>query len=273
MTPREAFARMAEGGELARFYRSFGMAFSSGLTMTAALDLFTTEANEPAVRERATVLRESIARGGTLGDGAKLKPFFELEEALLRLGEESGGLDAAMAGLAAFFEADHRLAISIKAKLTKPFITMVAGCFIPPLPLLVRYGTGAYLATALPLLAVGLLASGFLMWSLFSFIRGQPRYAVARMLWALAIAIEAGLPIQRAVRLSAAALGPCATSRRMLQVPASSWQGRPLSETLAAVCQLPPTARAMLQTMERTGNASNTLRWLAKNYEEGTLSV
>lgn len=264
---------MAEGGELARFYRSFGMAFSSGLTMTAALDLFTTAENEPAVRARAAQLREAVGRGQTLADGAKGPAFLELEGALLRLGEESGGFAAALDGLSRFFEADHRIALAIKQAMTKPLITMIAGCFILPLPLLARYGADAYFWAVVPALALGLLASGVTLWSLFTFTRGQPRYAIARLLWALAIAIEAGLPIERAVRLAAAALGPCATARRMLAVPAANWQGRPLSETLPAVCRLPQTARTMLMTLERTGDASNTLRWLAKNYEEGTLAV
>ena len=273
LSPGEALRRMSEGGEIARFYRTFGMTISSGLTLSRALELLTAPEYERASRERAAVLRAAIGRGGTLADGAKEPPFMEIEEALLRLGEEGGSFNAATDALARFFEADHRLALAIKKGMARPFITMLAACFILPFPLLARYGLSAYCATALPMLALGLLSSGLTMWSIFMFLRGQPRYAVARMLWALATAIEAGLPIQRAVRLAAAALGPCTTARRMLQVPAASWEGRPLSETLPAVCRLPPTTRAILQTMERTGNVSTTLAWLAKNYEEGTFTA
>lgn len=263
---------MSEAGEVARFYRALGVTSAGGLPLRQALALLSTAESEPAGRARAGSLGAALARGGTLADGARGPPFTALEEALLRLGEETGCLDATLAGLAAFFEAEHRVARRVQARMVQPFVTGLAACFVLPAPLAVRFGAAAYLAAALPLFSLLLLKSGAAMWLLFTATRDKPRYAVGRLLWALATALEAGLPIQRAVQLAADALGPCATATALRAVPAASWQGRPLSETLPEVCRLPRTATVMIETMERTGDTVTTLRWLAKAFEEGTLA-
>lgn len=273
LNPREALQRLSEAAELSRFYRAFSAAYSSGLPLLQGLELLSSEEYERTTRQRATALRTSIARGGTLGEGARQGRFLALEEALLALGEQTGRLEVTLPALSRFFDADDRIARRIKASLAKPFITGLVACFVLPLPIAFQVSTTAYLATALPMFALLLLLSGTVLAARFTAARNQPRFAIARMLWALAIAIESGVSIDQAVRLAAAALGPCSTSRALLKVPATHWQGRPLSQTLGAVCRLPATAHAVVQTMERTGDTSSTLRWLAKAYEEGTIDA
>ncbi len=74
------------------------------------------------------------------------------------------------------------------------------------------------------------------------------------------------------MKLAAAALGPCSTAKKLLSVPDIEWQSRPLSENLGKTCDLPKSAIFAVQNMERTGNTTNTLRWMATAFEEGMLS-
>jgi type II secretory pathway component PulF len=258
------------GRDLAAFYRAFGAAWSAGLPATEALRVLAPARGGGVVGLRVKALRASLRAGETLAEGARQGPFLELERALLALGEETGRLGETVAALAAFFEADHRVALRIIRQVFPRLVTAFAGCFIVPAPLAFKVGLGAYAAASLSALGVTTFFSGALLWLLFERARSRPQYAVARLLWALALAIEAGLPLYRVVPLAAAALGPCTTARRLLAVPPGQWDGQPLS-TLADACQLPRSARAMLETMERTGDTTTTLRWAARAYEEGTL--
>lgn len=267
-----AFRRMGEAGELARFYGALGLSYSAGLPMTTTLASLCNPDAEETARRRAVPLREAIAAGGTLADGARAGGFLDLEVALIELGETSGRLQVTLAALAEFFEADQRLALEIKSRVFKLMINPIAGAFILPLPILYKFGLKPYLLMSVPMLAATLAGGGMLAWWSFTSTRGAPRYAIARFLWALALGLEAGLPIVRSIHLAAAALGPSTTATRLFSVPTSEWSRSELAVTLARTCELPRNAIMMVENMERTGNTASTLKWMAKAFEEGTLS-
>jgi type II secretory pathway component PulF len=97
----------------------------------------------------------------------------------------------------------------------------------------------------------------------------DPALVRARLARALATAIEAGLPLPRALRLAADASADEEVRRFVRALDERALVERPMAETLARCPRMSPDFLAVLATAERTGDFRTTLTRLAALYEDG----
>ncbi|MDB4887509.1 MAG: hypothetical protein JWN79_2947, partial [Gemmatimonadetes bacterium] len=91
-----------------------------------------------------------------------------------------------------------------------------------------------------------------------------------RLARTLGTAIEAGLPLGRALRLAAAASGDAGIERYVGTIPERTLDTQPLVASLAGCPRITPELRAVLANAERTGDFTGTLARLADLYEDGS---
>ncbi|MEX0894048.1 MAG: type II secretion system F family protein [Gemmatimonadota bacterium] len=267
--PLAAFGALDEGRHRAEFYRMWGAGYAAGLTHPDSLA--TMGAREsPSTEEMRRWLLRGTERGRELASltregGARFEAF---ERTLLTLGEESGSLDEALRLLAEFYTRKHRLMLWVKKQMAYPVFTLLAACFVAPLPLLVIGHTGAYVLSALAGVTLLLLAAGTLIGAVAVHYGRKPPLARARMARALATAIQAGLPLPRAIRLAADASGQPAIAGFVERIGERRLAGGSIGASLAGCPHLTPEFMAVLATAEATGDFGPLMR-LAELYEDG----
>jgi type II secretory pathway component PulF len=190
------------------------------------------------------------------------------ETALVKVGEESGKLEECLQLLAVYFAAEDRMVRTVVRKAAYPMFTLLAATFIAPLPLLFSAaGSLAYVTTVTAGLALWLLGGGSLLLGVVRWYLAQPKYVLGRLLRALTIAVETGLPLGRAAELAAAAAGNDAVLAHVRSQGALAASSQPLSRTFAGCPFVPPEALASMEVAEATGNYGDTLARLADLYE------
>ena len=242
---------------------------SAGLTHPASLENM--GEREPATVEAVRLwLLAGTRRGGDLATLVRTGgPRFEdFERGLLTLGAESGRLDRTLILLAGFYTKKHQLMLWVRKKMVYPAFTLIAACFVAPLPLLVAGHTVAYVVIAMTGIGLILVNSSALMGAVAARYGRRPPLARARMARALATAVEAGLPLPRAVRLAADASAHEAIRDFVARVDDHRLATSPLTESLAGCPHLTPDFIAVLATAERTGDYTPLSR-LAELYEDG----
>jgi type II secretory pathway component PulF len=253
----------------AEFYRMWSAGHSAGLSHPASLENMG-ERESAAVEDMRRWLLAGTRRGADLATLVKTggARFEDFERALLTLGAESGRLDQALQLLAGFYTKKHQLMLWIRKKMVYPAFTLLAACFVAPLPLLVAGNTAAYVVIALSGVALIALNSAGLIAAAAARYGRRPPLARARMARALATAVEAGLPLPRAVRLAAEASAHSAIRQFVARLDERRLATSPVSESLAGCPHLTPEFVAILATAEHTGDYTPLSR-LAELYEDG----
>jgi type II secretory pathway component PulF len=264
-----AYRALDDGRERAEMYRLWRAGHAAGFTHPKSLDVMGSRASAHTEDARLWLLRGTGSGrdvAGLVGSGGRR--FDDFERTLLILGDETGQLDQTLALLADFFTKKHQLALWVKKQMAYPFFTALAACFVAPLPLLVFGQPVLYAVTAFTGAALVFTSAGSAVMALYAWYGRKPPLVRARMARALAIAVEAGLPLPRAIRLAAdaSASGDVQTfvrarSERLLATSS-------MTESLAGCPHLTPDFIATLATAERTGDFS-VLRRMAELYEDG----
>lgn len=101
---------------------------SAGLPISRALSVAERQAKNPKLKSVLLFVRGDIEKGGTLNGALKRFPkvFSKLFVAMVRAGEESGTLDAALTSIANQLEQSYQLKKKIKGALIYPSIIVVA---------------------------------------------------------------------------------------------------------------------------------------------------
>jgi type II secretory pathway component PulF len=186
------------------------------------------------------------------------------EVALLALGKESGKVEDVVRLLADYFSTQDRMVLLVLKKATYPMFTALVAAFIAPLPLLAAGKTGAYLVALLGGLGLWFAAAGGLLLGSVNRQMQQPRYVLGRLLRALTIAVEAGLPLGRAVTLAAESTGNAEVIAHVRRAGARATASQPLAVTFEGCPHVPFTAVAAMKVADATGDYGNTLRKLAE---------
>lgn len=258
-----------DGRDRAEFYRGWRAGLSAGLTHPATLG--TMRAPRGVVGAVHAHLLAGTAAGRGVAELVRQRPalFEPFEAALLSVGEESGRLEPVLAALADFHQRQHRMMLAIRKRLAYPLFVSFVAVLILPLPLVFRGEVRAYwAATALGLLAWLFLGGAVLARRAQAYQR-RPGFVRARLARTLAMAIEAGLPLGRAVPLAAAASGSPALAAHVRRLGERRLAGQPLVETFRDAPMMTPEFLSSLDVAERTGDVSSTLGRLAELYEDG----
>ena len=253
----------------AEFYRMWHAGYHAGLEHPKALEMMDDFHRSPTVATSRRWLLQGTRRRQALGTVTSAKPelFTPFEAALLALGEESGSLEQCLQLLAEYFAAEHRLVLWVKKKLTYPMTQALAATFIAPFPLLVFGHSGAYLGLVCGGLATLALAGGGLLLAAAKWFQQRPRYVRGRLLRALTIAVESGLPLGRAVELAVDATANDAIRAHVGRFTRQQLSTQPLSVTFAGCPEVPREMTAAMEVADASGDYSGTLKKMADLYE------
>jgi type II secretory pathway component PulF len=259
----------AEGRHRAEFYRLWGVAHRAGFSHPRSLETMGPRASKGTEAARQWLL-DGTRQGRDVASlveagGAR---FDDFERSLLVLGDESGTLEETLRALAAFYTRKHELMLRVRKRMAYPFVTALAACFIAPLPLLFYEQTTAYLVIAFAGAALLVGFSGTVFAAVAAWYGRKPPLARARLVRALATALQAGLSLPRAIRLAADASANGRIRDHVGRMSDGQLTGGPVSQALAGCPHMTPELTASLATAEITGDYASITR-LAELYEDG----
>jgi protein transport protein HofC len=121
-------ARLVSGGALSQTFRILTMTQRAGLTLVEGLSAAALAADHLLYRQALEQVRRQIAEGEAFHHAMGLQPLFPpLCRQLVRVGEESGSLDALLDKLAQWYERQtHELADTL-AQTLEPLLMLVVG--------------------------------------------------------------------------------------------------------------------------------------------------
>ncbi len=251
------------------FYRMWHTGYRAGLPHPKVMATVGDFRRSPQVQRQLKVFLEGTRRGESLTDIIRAQPelFFPFEAALLELGEESGQLEEMLAMLGKYFAVEHRMVLAMKQKMSYPMFTTLAAIFIAPFPLLFFGNAAAYLMIVVPSCVALLLFGGGLLLAVARWYRGRPQFVVARLCRALALGVEAGLPLGRVIDLGVKSAANVELTNHVARVPVRERGNQPLAQTFGGSTVVPREVIAAMEVADTTGDYRNTLRKLAEMYD------
>jgi type II secretory pathway component PulF len=264
-----AWRALDDGKHRAEFYRMWRVGYAAAFTHPKSLETMGPRQSPQTETLRRWIL-DGTYNGKTLTDLVKAggKRFEDFESALLTLGEQTGRLDDTLRLLGDFYMKKQELINAVKKKMAYPMFNLVAACFIAPLIFAFTGRIGTYFALAFGSVTLVVAAGGSIVGAVAARYGRKPAMARARMARALAIAIEAGLTLPRALRMAAQASANPEIRNHVWKLSEKQLASQSAVVTLAGCPHLTPDFVNFLQTAEKTGDYS-MLTKLADLYEDG----
>jgi type II secretory pathway component PulF len=255
----------------AELYRMWHTGYRAGLSHERVLTTTGEFRRSPTVERMRRHLLQGVQKREPLATSIKERPdlFVPFEAALLELGDEAGGLEEILELLGTYFQNEHRMTLWVKKKMSYPMMNVLAASFIAPFPILFFGNATLYVLTVTGELALAVTAGGTLLLAAARRYRNRPKVVLARLCRAMALGVEAGLPLDRVVRLAAEATESPEITRHVAHIPIQQRRGQPLAETFGGSAIVPREMIAALQVADETGDYGNTLKKLAELYEDG----
>jgi MSHA biogenesis protein MshG len=326
ITPIEVAPAKAEGsGDLAQTLRKLGFGkpstsdlvlFSrqmytitkSGIPLLRGIRGLAASTHNAVLREKLEEILRDLEGGRDLAGSLARHPtiFPPLYVSIIRVGEETGTLEASFRRLAEYMQQDQDMQDRLKAALRYPAIVMcviaaaigVLTIFVIPKfePLFKQLGDNIPWPT-LAIMSVSSFAQqywyvviGALMLSVFACRRyvqtehGRYRWdtvklrlpvlgklvhegSLARIARSLSISMTAGMPVIQTLKIIAQAAGNQFMAERVNRLREAVERGDPVSRAAASVGMFPPLVLQMLAVGEETGDISALLDEVAGFYE------
>jgi type IV pilus assembly protein PilC len=113
--------------DLVIFSRQFATMIDSGLPLVQCLEIQSTQAENPTLRDQLKVIKERVESGSTFAEALKAYPatFDDLYVNLVAAGEVGGMLDSIMNRLASYLEKNQKLIRQVKSALAYPVAVLV----------------------------------------------------------------------------------------------------------------------------------------------------
>lgn len=113
---------------ITKFARTLATVFIAGLALTEALEIAASVSSNKVFAKSAKQIKEEITSGQTLEFAMrKIHLFPEMVLQMIRIGEESGSLEAMLIKMADLYDEEVGLAIEIMNNLLEPFIMSILG--------------------------------------------------------------------------------------------------------------------------------------------------
>jgi type II secretory pathway component PulF len=279
--------------DLAVFYRQLATAVRAGIPIHRALLSVAENTGKPRLRRVVQAVVNDLMQGKPIAEAMSRHPhvFDELQIALIRAGEEGGLLDSMLERLADYLERDYKLRLKIRAGTFYPKVLLVAGIFIPKIPVLVLGGgLIPYLRETVGWAAPILLAVLVVIAVVRMLLQIEPvrdaydslklmipgigglvrQLAMARFSRAMAAVYAAGVPLPRAIAISALAADNYYLTKRLRGAIAEVEHGQSLAEAFRRTGVMPPLVLDMLRTGESTGGVDAMMDKVAEYYEQET---
>jgi type II secretory pathway component PulF len=254
------------------FYRSWQASLGMGSTHGNALKHIGMKFGQGATERLREYLGDAFEKRSTLTDALKKAPAGLLEPfeiAFLKLGDETGSLDRSLRTLSDWYQGQHKMLVKLWAKSAYPlFLTLFAAVALP-LPLVFKGQTPDYFKVAAAGVAAWWFFGGSVVFFPARFAAGRGKWIRARLARALATAMEAGAPIDRALELSVGAAASPELEACVKKIPPSKRRAQPLSATLRGCSGVPNELIGAIQVAESTGNWKDSVGRMAELYEDG----
>jgi len=281
--------------------RQLSTLLSSGVTLMDALNSLSEE-NKGYWKNMLVNIKEKVAGGSSLSKAMEeygnIFPAFFVN--MVAAGEASGNLDKVLSRMSGFLEAQENLKSKVRASMIYPFFMICVGfivlsfLFAFVIPKITRIFKDT--ATALPFITVILitisdifqrywwLLIGLLLGGITGFKRMREKNRVfidklilrlpgnilqslyyGRFARTLGFLLEGGLPVLRALELSAKSIGNQVLEMKVMEAGKHVAEGARLSASLEG---FPPVLLQLISTGERSGQLIDILKNAADSYEE-----
>ena len=293
--------RKTDANFLPSVTRQLSTLLSSGVTLMEALTAIADE-NTGFWKNLLITIKERVAAGASFSKALEecdhIFPEFYVN--MVAAGETSGTLDKVLDRLAAFLETETSLKSKVRTSMVYPVFMICVGfivlsfLFTFVIPKITKIFKDT--ESALPLLTVVLIAIsdifqhywwlliGLLLSGIFGFrrLREKNRPLIdrvilrlpgkimqslyyARFTRTLGFLLEGGLPVLRALELSAKSIGNTMLQRRVIEAAQRVAEGARLSASLEG---FPAVLLQLISTGERSGQLVGILKNAADSYEE-----
>ncbi len=132
------FAPSITTRDLVIFTRQFATMIDSGLPLVQCLDIQSSQAENPTLRNQLKVIKDKVESGSTFAEALKTFPktFDDLFVNLVAAGEVGGMLDTIMNRLAQYLEKSQKLVRQVKGAMTYPIIVICVAVVVVTILLL-----------------------------------------------------------------------------------------------------------------------------------------
>jgi len=292
------------------FTRNLQVMIFSGLPLPKAIHTLACQSKNKKFKETLLKVEEEITKGKNFSDSLKQYPniFSDLFQNMIKVGEETGGLDKVLKILSRQMEREHDLQSKIKGALMYPAVivfTMIGiGILmlimvVPklaqtfqelqielPITTKIIIGIGTFLSKNWFLFLIVIAALVFLFLLISKTKRGKKAidYTVLKIpvisplvkktnsaytIRTLSSLIASGVPILKSLEITAGTLGNVYYSTAILEAAEKVRKGDKLSSALAPYTKIYPSlVLQMLEVGEETGETSSILAKLADFFEE-----
>jgi general secretion pathway protein F len=281
--------------------RQLSTLLSSGVPLMDALNSLSEE-NKGYWKNMLVNIKEKVAGGSSLSKAMEeygnIFPAFFVN--MVAAGEASGNLDKVLSRMSGFLEAQENLKSKVRASMIYPVFMICVGfivlsfLFTFVIPKITRIFKDT--ATALPFITVVLitisdifqrywwLLIGLLLGGITGFKRMREKNRVfidklilrlpgnilqslyyGRFARTLGFLLEGGLPVLRALELSAKSIGNQVLEMKVMEAGKHVAEGARLSASLEG---FPPVLLQLISTGERSGQLIDILKNAADSYEE-----
>jgi type IV pilus assembly protein PilC len=116
---------------LARWSRTFSGLVHSGVPILQAIDITGTTAGNYHIEKAMASVKESVQRGGTIGEPLKNNAIFPTMVAhMVAVGEETGNLDGMLGKVADFYEDEVAAVIKALTSILEPVMIVIVGAMV-----------------------------------------------------------------------------------------------------------------------------------------------
>jgi general secretion pathway protein F len=294
--------------EVAVFTRQLATLLKAGIPLAEALGALAEQGDNKKLQMVLAEVRQKVNEGSSLADtlGAHPSIFPELYTNMVRSGEAAGNLDAVLARLADFLDAQHTLRSKVSGALTYPIIMVVLGSVIMSVLMIVVVPkiTSIFqdLGKTLPwntqflifmadvmggywwalLLVMALAYWGYRRWSRtpkgraavdrmrlkLPLIGPMVRYVgVARFARTLSTMLAAGVPVLAALEITKKVLNNTVLEKVVEEARDAIREGESIATPLKRSNQFPSLMVHMVSVGERSGQLEAMLENVATAYE------
>jgi general secretion pathway protein F len=294
--------------EVAAFTRQLATLLKAGIPLAEALGALAEQGDNKKLEMVLAEIRQKVNEGSSLADtlAAHRKIFPELYTNMVRSGEAAGNLDAVLARLADFLDAEHALRSKVSGALTYPLIMLILGSLIMGVLMVVVVPkiTSIFedLGKTLPwntqllifmadvmgsywwalLILIGLAYWSFRRWShtpkgralvdriklKVPLIGSLVRYVgVARFARTLATMLAAGVPVLTALEIVKKVLNNTVLEKVVEEARDAIREGESIATPLKRSGQFPSLMVHMVAVGERSGQLEAMLENVATAYE------
>jgi type II secretory pathway component PulF len=266
----------------AQFYQQLGRQIAGGVALDDALAILIPIAGRRSPLGVAiSGLRRSLSAGVPLASAmAQQAPAFDVVEVtLVDVASHTGGLPAVCERLQRRAEASAEVAAGLRRALAYPLLVILASWLLLPLPLLLTAGPQAFLADVGARLAGAGAVAAVLAWGLPHLWTMQGVRTRLLQLWAampglriwadhrrlalvlgtLAPAVEAGVPLPRALELAGTSSGEADLPAQMQRLIEALRSGAPLHQVLARLPGVDEEMAGLVAAGERSGHLVEAL--------------